>query len=90
MKKIIIISDYDEEILSILNHFRTKHVPNPCDTLSDKLIEDIYTTYKINIAIIDMKSLVSASLYRAQTNRYYEITDFINVRGVIDFEDLSK
>ena len=37
MKKIIIISDYDEEILSILNHFRTKHVPNPCDTLSDKL-----------------------------------------------------
>lgn len=55
-----------------------------------KLIEDIYTTYKINIAIIDMKSLVSASLYCAQTNRYYEITDFINVRGVIDFEDLSK
>ena len=43
MKKIIIISDYDEEILSILNHFRTKHVPNPCDTLSDKLIEDIFS-----------------------------------------------
>lgn len=43
MKKIIIISDYDEGVLSILNHFRTKHVPNPCDTLSDKLTEDIFS-----------------------------------------------
>lgn len=43
MKKIIIISDYDEGILSILNHFRTKHVPNLYDTLSDKLIEDIFS-----------------------------------------------
>ena len=42
MRKIIIISDYDK-ILSILNHFRPKHVPNPCDTLSDKLIEDIFS-----------------------------------------------
>ena len=39
----IIISDYDEEIISIFKHVRTKHVPKPCDTLSDKLIEDIFS-----------------------------------------------
>jgi hypothetical protein len=53
-----------------------------------KLIEEIYETYSINIAILDMGSLIKAALHCAKTDSYYEIADFNEKRGVIKFENL--
>ena len=53
-----------------------------------KLIEEIYETYSINIAILDMGSLIKAALHCAKTDSYYEISDFNEKRGVIKFENL--
>lgn len=53
-----------------------------------KLIEEIYQTYKINISILDVETLIKASFYCAQTNTYYSVDSFINKRGVIKFENL--
>lgn len=51
-----------------------------------KLIEEIYAVYGINIAILDMETLIRACFYCAKTRKYYDISEFKNVRGVIKFE----
>lgn len=53
-----------------------------------KLIEEIYDTYKINIAILDMNTLIKASFYCAQNKTYYDVSEFIGKRGVIRFENI--
>ena len=53
-----------------------------------KLIDEIYKTYKINIAILDMETLIRAAFYCASTKSYYEVSDFKNKKGVIRFENL--
>ncbi len=53
-----------------------------------KLIDDIYKTYCINIAIVDMASLITGAFYCAQTKNYYDVSDFIGKRGVIKFENI--
>ena len=53
-----------------------------------KLIDEIYQTYKINIAILDMETLIRAAFYCASTKSYYELSDFKNKKGVIRFENL--
>lgn len=53
-----------------------------------KMIEEIHETYGINIAILDMESIIRAAFACAQTKSYYEISDFIGKRGVINFENI--
>lgn len=53
-----------------------------------KLIEEIYKTYKINIAILDMNTLIKASFSCAENKTYYDVSEFIGKRGVIKFENL--
>lgn len=53
-----------------------------------KLIEDIYETYKINIAILDMNTLIRAAFSCAKNKTYYDVSEFIGKRGVIKFENL--
>lgn len=53
-----------------------------------KLIEEVYETYKINIAILDMNTLIRASFYCAQNKTYYDVSEFIGKRGVIRFENI--
>lgn len=53
-----------------------------------KLIEEIYETYKINISILDVETLIKAAFYCARTNSYYDVAEFIGKRGVIKFENL--
>ena len=53
-----------------------------------KLIEEIYETYNINIAILDVETLIRAAFYCAITNSYYDVEEFIGKRGVIKFENI--
>lgn len=53
-----------------------------------KLIEEIFKTYGINVAILDMETLISAAFYCAQTKSYYDVSEFIGKRGVIKFENI--
>ena len=53
-----------------------------------KLIEEVYETYKINISILDVETLIKAAFYCARTNSYYDVAEFIGKRGVIKFENL--
>lgn len=61
------------------------NLPN---TRSDiyKLIDEIYETYKLNIAILDMEILINAAFHCLKTNSHYELENFKDVRGVINFE----
>lgn len=51
-----------------------------------QLIEDIYRTYKINIAIADMNDLIIAMLYCVKNNTSFNISDFGKYRGRIEFD----
>lgn len=55
-----------------------------------KLIEDIYKTYKINIAIADIKDLLIAMLYCYNNSTRFNISDFENYKGRIlfNYEDI--
>src|SRR3712207_1283910 len=53
-----------------------------------KLIEEIYKTYGISVAIVDMASLINGAFYCAQNTKYYDISEFIGKRGVIKFENI--
>lgn len=53
-----------------------------------KLIKEIYETYKINISILDVETLIKSAFYCARTNSYYDVAEFIGKRGVIKFENL--
>ncbi len=53
-----------------------------------KLIEDIFETYAINVAILDMKTLIKAAFYCEQTKSYYDVSEFVGKRGVIKFENI--
>lgn len=55
-----------------------------------KLIEEIYDTYKINIAILDVESLIRAAFNSCIYQTYYELSDFQGKKGVIRFENISK
>ncbi len=63
------------------------HVPNDRSDVY-KLIEEIYETYKINIAIVDVKTLIETAFYCVKTNSYYDVEEFIGKRGVIKFENI--
>lgn len=52
-----------------------------------KLIEEIYQIYKINIAIMDMDTLIRAAFHCVKTKNYYDVSDFKGKRGVIRFDD---
>ena len=62
-------------------------IPN---TRSDvyKLIDDIYETFKINIVILDIESLIRAALDCCMHQKYYDLADFLNKRGVATFESI--
>ncbi|KEI03498.1 hypothetical protein [Clostridium botulinum] len=53
-----------------------------------KLIEEIFETYGINVAILDMNTLIRAAFYCAQTKSYYDVSEFVGKRGVIKFENI--
>lgn len=53
-----------------------------------KLIEEIFETYAINVAILDMKTLIRAAFYCVQTKSYYDVSEFVGKRGVIKFENI--
>jgi len=53
-----------------------------------RLIEDIYSAYKINVAIADTATLISAAYHCLLNKKSYKISDFMNVRGVINFANL--
>lgn len=50
-----------------------------------QLIEDIFNTYKINIAITDMRDLATAVVYCYKCKTSFNISDFNNYRGRIEF-----
>lgn len=50
-----------------------------------KLIDDIYKTYKINIAISDMSDLFKAAFYCYINNTKFNINSLIDYRGRIEF-----
>lgn len=52
-----------------------------------KLIDEIYETYKINIAILDMPILIKAAFSCAISQIFYDVADFKGKRGVINFEN---
>lgn len=52
-----------------------------------QLIEDIYQTYKINIAIADMSDLIVAMLYCFNNDTKLNIADLENYRGRMIFND---
>lgn len=62
-------------------------IPN---TRSDvyKLIDDIYETFKINIVILDIESLIRVALDCCMHQKYYDLADFLNKRGVATFESI--
>ena len=51
-----------------------------------KLIMEIYETYKINISILDIETLIKAAFYCAKNDISYELSEFKGHRGVIKFE----
>lgn len=51
-----------------------------------KVIEEIHTAYKVNIAIMDMKILISAAFYCATSGNFYDVSEFKNKRGIVNFE----
>lgn len=53
-----------------------------------KLIDEIYKTYRINIAILDIETLIRAAFYCVQNDIFYDVSEFIGKRGVIKFEDI--
>lgn len=53
-----------------------------------KLIGEIFETYGINVAILDMNTLIRAAFYCAQTKSYYDVAEFVGKRGVIKFENI--
>lgn len=53
-----------------------------------KLIEEIYKTYGISVAILDMASLINVAFYCAKNKKYYDVSEFIGKRGVIKFENI--
>lgn len=53
-----------------------------------KLIEEIYETYNINVAILDMCTLIMAAFSCAQNNEYFDVSEFVGKRGVIKFENI--
>lgn len=55
-----------------------------------QLIDDIYNTFKINIAITDIRELTYATIYCYKNNTSFNILDFMDYRGRIKFnyEDL--
>lgn len=55
-----------------------------------KLIDEIFEIYQINIALLDMETLIRAAFYCVITNSYYEINDLIGQRGVIKLENTQK
>ena len=52
-----------------------------------QLIEDIYQTYKINIAIADMEDLITAMLYCFKNDTKLNISDLEDYRGRLIFND---
>ena len=52
-----------------------------------QLIEDIYQTYSINIAIADMRDLVCAMLHCFKNKTKLNISDLENYRGRLIFND---
>lgn len=52
-----------------------------------KLIDEIYNIYKINIAILDIHILINAAFFCALSQKFYDVSDFKNKRGVIKFEN---
>lgn len=53
-----------------------------------KLINEIYDAYKINISILDIETLIRTAFYCALNKSYFELADFENKRGVINFENI--
>ena len=53
-----------------------------------KLIEEIHETYNINIAILDMTTLIMSAFYCAIHKQYFDVSEFIGKRGVIRFENI--
>lgn len=53
-----------------------------------KLIEDIYHVYGINVAITDVKTLIKSALYCIVNDKCYPISNLLNVRGIIKYEDI--
>lgn len=55
-----------------------------------KLIEDIYSVFNINVAISDIDALIKAAYLCILKKEIYKVSDFNNVRGVINFENLQS
>lgn len=61
------------------------HIPNKRSDVY-QLIDDIYKTFQLNIAILDAETLISAAFYCLLTNKKFQPNSFKNVRGAINFE----
>lgn len=53
-----------------------------------KLIDEIYEVFKINIVIMDIESLIRAAFDCYIHQKCYDLTDFLNERGVVQFESI--
>ncbi len=51
-----------------------------------KLIDEIYLAYKINVAIMDIKTLIKAAFHCLLTDTFHDISVFENKKGVISFD----
>ena len=88
--KVVLLSRYNQHYPTIpeISTFAVGYnIPNERSDVY-KLIEDIHSVYGINIAIADIGILLSAAYYCLLNNKNYLISDFSDVRGVINFADL--
>lgn len=88
--KIVLLSRYGQHYPTLreISTFAVGYnIPNERSDVY-KLIEDIHGVYGINIAIANIDVLLSAAYYSLMNNKTYLISDFTDVRGVINFANL--
>lgn len=88
--KVVLLSRYNQYYPTIpeISTFAVGYnIPNERSDVY-KLIEDIHSVHGINIAIADTGILLSAAYYCLLHDKNYLISDFSDVRGVINFADL--
>ena len=50
-----------------------------------KLIEDIYNTYRLNIAIMEINTIVEAALKCTRDNIHFDLEELNDKRGIMRF-----
>lgn len=53
-----------------------------------RIIDDIYTTFGVNIAIIDVETLLNTAFFCLKEDKKFNLKDLNNLKGLIKFENI--